>query len=171
MLVIGLAGWSGAGKTTLLEKLIPELTRRGLSVSTMKHAHHNFDVDKPGKDSFVHRQAGAREVLIASANRFALMHELRGAPEPALNDLIGKLSPVDLVIIEGYKTAPHPKIEIWRAANGKDFIHPKDQTIRAIAADEKLTGLPIPAVDLNDAKAVADLILTEARPLAEIFRT
>jgi molybdopterin-guanine dinucleotide biosynthesis adapter protein len=167
--VIGLAGWSGAGKTTLLEKLIPELTGRGLSVSTMKHAHHNFDVDKPGKDSFVHRQAGAREVLISSGNRFALMHELRGAPEPALKDLIGKLSPVDLLIIEGYKTAPHPKIEIWRAANGKDFIHPKDPTIRAIAADETLTGLPIPLVDLNDARAVADIVLTEAKPVGDVF--
>jgi molybdopterin-guanine dinucleotide biosynthesis adapter protein len=167
--VIGLAGWSGAGKTTLLEKLIPELTGRSLTVSTMKHAHHHFDVDKPGKDSFVHRQAGAREVLISSANRFALMHELRGAPEPALKDLVAKLSPVDLLIIEGYKTAPHPKIEIWRAANGKDFLHPRDSTIRAIAADEVLTGLPIPAVDLNDPKAVADVILAEARPLSEVF--
>jgi molybdopterin-guanine dinucleotide biosynthesis protein B len=110
-------------------------------------------------------------VLIASANRFALMHELRGAPEPELKDLIGKLSPVDLLIIEGYKTAPHPKIEIWRAANGKDFIHPNDPTIRAIAADEPLPGLPIPRVDLNDPKAVADVILAEARPLAEVFRT
>jgi molybdopterin-guanine dinucleotide biosynthesis adapter protein len=167
--VIGLAGWSGAGKTTLLEKLIPELTGRGLTVSTMKHAHHHFDVDKPGKDSFVHRQAGAREVLISSANRFALMHELRGAPEPALKDLVARLSPVDLLIIEGYKTAPHPKIEIWRTANGKGFIHPNDTSIRAIAADEVLTGLPIPAVDLNDPKAVADVILAEARPLSEVF--
>lgn len=170
MRVIGLAGWSGAGKTTLLEKLIPELTGRGLSVSTMKHAHHNFDVDKPGKDSFVHRQAGAREVLIASANRFALMHELRGASEPDLKDLVGRLSPVDLLIIEGYKTAPHPKIEIWRAANGKDFIHPKDPTIRAIATDEALPGLAVPRVDLNDPKAVADIVLAEAKPLAEVFR-
>jgi molybdopterin-guanine dinucleotide biosynthesis protein B len=168
--VIGLAGWSGAGKTTLVEKLIPELTGRGLSVSTMKHAHHNFDVDKPGKDSFVHRQAGAHEVLIASANRFALMHELRGAPEPGLQDLVGRLSPVDLLIIEGYKTAPHPKIEIWRAANDKGFLHPGDATIRAIAADEALPDLPIPRVDLNDVKAIADVILAEAKPLAQIFR-
>lgn len=171
MRVIGLAGWSGAGKTTLLERLIPELIGRGLTVSTMKHAHHNFDVDKPGKDSWVHRQAGAQEVLIASANRFALMHELRGAPEPALQDLVARLSPVDLLIIEGYKTAQHPKLEIWRAANGKDFIHLKDSTIRAIATDEALHDLTVPRVDLNDPKAVADVILAEARPLGEVFRS
>jgi molybdopterin-guanine dinucleotide biosynthesis protein B len=170
VLVLGLAGWSGAGKTTLLEKLIPELTGRGLTVSTIKHAHHNFDVDKPGKDSWIHREAGATEVLVTSGNRFALMHELRGAPEPSARELIAKLSPVDLVLIEGFKTGPHPKIEIWRRANNKAFLYPDDPTIRAIAADEALTGLPILAVDLNDPKAVADVVAAEARPAADVFR-
>jgi molybdopterin-guanine dinucleotide biosynthesis protein B len=168
--VLGLAGWSGAGKTTLLEKLIPELTGRGLSVSTIKHAHHAFDIDQPGKDSWVHRQAGASEVLVASANRFALIHELRGAPEPSAAELIGKLAPVDLVLIEGFKTGPHPKIEIYRAANGKPFLHPDDPTIRAIASDEALTGLPIALVDLNDVTAVADVVMLQARPVAEVFK-
>ncbi len=168
MRVIGLAGWSGSGKTTLLEKLIPELVGRGLRVSTMKHAHDNFDVDKPGKDSWVHRQAGATEVLISSDNRFALMHELRGAPQPPFTELLAKLGPVDLVLVEGYKRGPHPKIEIWRAANGKPFLHPDDTTIRAIAADEKLSGLPIPAVDLNDVRAIADLVLAAAVPVKDI---
>ena len=165
MRLIGLAGWSGAGKTTLLEKLIPELVKRGVSVSTMKHAHHNFDLDKPGKDSWVHRQAGATEVLIASENRFALMHELRGAPEPKLADLVSKLSPVDLVIVEGFKRGPHPKIEIWRAANKKPFLHPDDPAIRAIAADEPLKDLPIPVVNLDDIGAIANIVLAEAQPI------
>ena len=165
MRLIGLAGWSGAGKTTLLEKLIPELVHRGLRVSTMKHAHHRFDLDKPGKDSWVHRQAGATEVLISSENRFALMHELRGDPEPPLAELVSKLSPVDLVIVEGFKRGPHPKIEIWRAANAKPFLHPDDPAIRAIAADEPLAGLPIPVVDLDDVGAIANIVMAEARPL------
>ena len=122
MRVIGLAGWSGAGKTTLLLKLIPELNRRGVSVSTLKHAHHAFEVDEPGKDSFEHRAAGAREVLVASERRWALMHELRGAPEPGLAELLRRLSPVDLVIVEGFKREAHPKIEVHRAANGKPFL-------------------------------------------------
>jgi molybdopterin-guanine dinucleotide biosynthesis protein B len=169
MRLIGLAGWSGAGKTTLVEKLIPELVSRGLRVSTIKHAHHNFDVDEPGKDSWVHRQAGASEVLVASTARFALIHELRGAPELSLPELLGKLSPVDLVIVEGFKRGPHPKIEIWRAANGKPFLHPGDATIRVIAADEKLTGLPIPVIDLDAVSAIADVVMAEARPLEEAF--
>lgn len=164
MKLIGLAGWSGAGKTTLLSKLIPELVRRGQRVSTLKHAHHNFDVDKPGKDSWVHRQAGASEVLIASANRFALMHELRGAAEPSLAELVARLSPVDLVIVEGFKRDLHPKIEIWREANGKPFLHPQDPAIRAIAADTPLPDAPVPVVDLNDVAAIADIVLAEARP-------
>jgi molybdopterin-guanine dinucleotide biosynthesis adapter protein len=166
MRLIGLSGWSGAGKTTLLQKLLPELVeRRGLRVSTLKHAHHNFDLDKPGKDSWVHRQAGATEVLIASANRFALMHELRGAPEPPLHELLAKLSPVDLVIVEGFKRGPHPKIEIWRAANGRDFLYPGDPAIRAIAADEPVPDAPVPVVDLDDVAAIADVVMAEARPL------
>ncbi len=124
MRAIGLAGWSGAGKTTLIVRLIPELNRRGLSASTIKHAHHGFDVDRPGKDSYEHRAAGAHEVLVASANRLALMRELRGAPEPSLADLLRLLEPVDLVLIEGFKRDPFPKIEVYRAANGKPPLHP-----------------------------------------------
>jgi molybdopterin-guanine dinucleotide biosynthesis protein B len=169
MRLIGLAGWSGAGKTTLLEKLIPELVKRGVSVSTLKHAHHNFDLDKPGKDSWVHRQAGATEVLISSENRFALMHELRGAPELPLAELVSKLSPVDLVIVEGFKRGPHPKIEIWRAANGKPFLHPEDPAIRAIAADEPLKDLPIPVVNLDDIGAIANIVLAEAQPIEKVL--
>jgi molybdopterin-guanine dinucleotide biosynthesis protein B len=165
MRVIGLAGWSGAGKTTLLRSLIPELVRRDVKVSTIKHAHHNFDVDKPGKDSWVHREAGASEVLVASDNRFALMHELRGVPAWPLRDLIAKLSPVDLVIVEGFKREAHPKIEIWRRANDKPLLHPDDPMIRAVAADEKLDGLSIPVVDLNDIGAIANIMLAEARPI------
>lgn len=170
MRLIGLAGWSGAGKTTLLEKLIPELAGRGLSVSTLKHAHHAFDVDKPGKDSWVHRQAGATEVLISSANRFALMREHRGAPEPTLAELLERLAPVDLVLVEGFKRGPHPKIEVWRAANGKPFLHPEDPTIRAIASDQALDGMPLPVVDLNDTGAIANIVLAEARDIGEVLR-
>src|SRR5262245_1675417 len=132
MRIIGLAGWSGAGKTTLLAKLLPWLTARGHTVSTVKHAHHAFDIDPPGKDSHTHRIAGATEVLIASSNRFALMHELRGAPEPPLRELLAKLSPVDLVIIEGFKREPHPKLEIYRAAVGKPLMAPDAPTVVAV---------------------------------------
>ena len=130
MRAIGFAGWSGAGKTTLIVRLIPELNRRGLSVSTIKHAHHGFDLDQPGKDSYVHRAAGAHEVLVASANRLALMRELRGAPEPSLADLLRLLAPVDLVLVEGFKRDSLPKIEVHRAANGKPPIHPEDRNHR-----------------------------------------
>lgn len=164
MRVMGLAGWSGAGKTTLLAKLIPELVGRGVRVSTIKHAHHNFDVDKPGKDSWVHREAGATEVLVTSANRFALMRELRGAPEPSLGELIAKLAPVDLILIEGFKRGPHPKLEIWRAANGKPFLHPEDPTIVAVAADEGSADVPLPVLGLDDIMRIADLVMAEARP-------
>jgi molybdopterin-guanine dinucleotide biosynthesis protein B len=166
MRLIGLAGWSGAGKTTLLEKLIPELIARGVSVSTLKHAHHAFDLDTPGKDSWVHRQAGAREVLIASSRRFALMHELRGAPEPDLAELLAKLSPVDLVLVEGFKRGPHPKIEIFRAANAKPLLHPEDPAIRAIASDVPLPDARVPVVDLDDVGAIANIVLAEAKPLS-----
>lgn len=169
MRVIGLAGWSGAGKTTLIVKLIPALQARGFSVSTLKHAHHNFDVDKPGKDSFLHREAGAHEVLIASANRFALMHELRGAPEPSLAALIGKLEPVDLVIIEGFKQEHHAKLEVHRAANGKPFMFPDDPNIKALISDapaaEGLFRQQLPYAHLDEIGAVADLVVKYAAPL------
>ena len=164
MRVIGLAGWSGAGKTTLLRRLIPELVARGLRVSTVKHAHHAFDVDKPGKDSWLHREAGATEVLIGSANRWALMHELRGADEPDLPDLLARLSPVDLVLVEGYKRGPHTKIEVHRASVGKPLLHPDDPTIAGVAADPVLTA-PIPCVRLDDIPAIAALVLAHARPM------
>lgn len=161
---MGLAGWSGAGKTTLLRRLIPALTATGLRVSTLKHAHHAFDIDQPGKDSWLHRQAGATEVLIGSANRWALMHELRGAAEPTLAELLTRLSPVDLVLIEGFKCGPHPKIEIYRHANGKPFLHPEDPSIVALASDTEVAG-PLPSVDLDDVDGVADFVLKHAATL------
>src|ERR1700724_2421306 len=139
MRIIGLAGWSGAGKTTLIAKLIPGILARGLKVSTLKHPHHAFDVDRPGKDSWKHRMAGATEVLVASQMRFALMHELRGEAEPRLPELLAKLSAVDLVIIEGWKREPHPKLEVFRASVGKPLIHPDDPHVVAIASDVPLT--------------------------------
>src|SRR5262252_5438264 len=135
MRIIGLAGWSGAGKTTLLAGVIPRLVARGLRVSTLKHAHHSFDIDQPGKDSHSHRLAGATEVLVGSANRWALVHELRGENEPRLPALLARLSPVDLVLIEGYKREPHPKLEVFRAAVGKPLLHPDDPAIVAVASD------------------------------------
>ncbi|HWL83107.1 MAG TPA: molybdopterin-guanine dinucleotide biosynthesis protein B [Roseomonas sp.] len=163
MRLIGLAGWSGAGKTTLLAKLIPCLTGRGLRVSTIKHAHHRFDVDQPGKDSHVHRQAGAEQVLVASSLRWALITELRGAPEPPLQELLGHLSPVDLVLVEGFKRDTHPKIEVFRAANEKPWLHPGDPAIRAVASDAPPPG-DLPQAALDDVEAVADLALRYAVP-------
>ncbi|WP_029356058.1 molybdopterin-guanine dinucleotide biosynthesis protein B [Bosea sp. 117] len=165
MRVIGFAGWSGAGKTTLLAQLIPVLVGRGLNISTVKHAHHDFDVDKPGKDSHTHRMAGAREVLISSANRWALMHELRGAPEPELPELLARLSQVDLVLVEGFKRDGHPKIEIHRAEVGKPFLHPDDPKIIAIASDHPLDGMALPVIDLNDIEAIADFVEAHAIPV------
>jgi len=169
MRIIGLAGWSGAGKTTLVAKLIPSITARGLTVSTLKHAHHAFDVDQPGKDSYMHRMAGATEVLVSSQNRFALMHKLRGAPELTLEQLLGRLSPVDLVIIEGYKRDPHPKLEVHRASVGKPLIHPDDPHVVAIASDVELPGARVPRVSLDDTDAIIDILLEHAaappRPL------
>jgi molybdopterin-guanine dinucleotide biosynthesis protein B len=164
MRVIGLAGWSGAGKTTLLRRLIPTLVGQGLRVSTLKHAHHAFDIDQPGKDSWEHRQAGATEVLIGSANRWALMHELRSAPEPGLEELLGRLSPVDLVLIEGFKRGTQPKIEVHRAANGKPLLHPEDPSIVAIATDSAVAAA-LPRVDLDDVAGVAGLVLAHAVPV------
>jgi molybdopterin-guanine dinucleotide biosynthesis protein B len=166
MKVIGLAGWSGAGKTTLLTRLIPHFSAEGLRVSVIKHAHHHFDVDVPGKDSWRHREAGAAEVLISSEKRWALMHELRGATEPRLPELLNKLSPVDLVVVEGFKREPLRKIEVHRAANGKPLLFPDDPAIVGIAADTAVeTKLPI--VHLDDIPAVAALLLRTAMPVEE----
>jgi molybdopterin-guanine dinucleotide biosynthesis protein B len=163
MKVIGIAGWSGAGKTTLLTRVIPLLTARGLRVSTIKHAHHGFDVDQPGKDSHTHRMAGATEVLISSANRFALLHELRGAPELTLHALLGKLSAVDLVLVEGFKREAHPKLEVYRAVVGKPLLAPDDPNVVAIASDGPVAAR-VPVVSLDDTEAVADILVAKAAP-------
>ena len=157
MRIIGLAGWSGAGKTTLVAKLIPAITARGLRVSTIKHAHHEFDIDQPGKDSWRHRQAGATEVMVASSRRWALMHELRALPEPSLDELMARMSPVDLLLVEGFKRQPHPKLEVHRPSLGKPLIYPDDPHVVAIASDEAFAA-PLPLLPLGDAGAVAAFI-------------
>lgn len=169
MRVIGLAGWSGAGKTTLLARALPVLTARGLRVSTIKHAHHNFDLDQPGKDSHAHRSAGACEVLISSARRWALLHELQGEAEPKLGDLLARLSPCDLVIVEGFKHGTHRRVEVWRAATGKPPLHPNDAGIVAVASDAPLPDAGRPVLDLNDMTAVADALIAHAEPMAELM--
>jgi molybdopterin-guanine dinucleotide biosynthesis protein B len=165
MRIIGLAGWSGSGKTTLLVKVIPRLIARRLTVSTLKHAHHEFDIDQPGKDSHSHRLAGASEVLIGASSRWALVHELRGDVEPTLTELLRRLSPVDLVLVEGYKRERHPKLEVHRAALGKPLLHPDDSAIVAVAADAPLPNAKIPVVDRNDVEGIADLIIRHAEPM------
>ena len=171
MRIIGLAGWSGSGKTTLVTKLIPCLLARGVKVSTLKHAHHGFDLDQPGKDSFMHRTAGATEVIISSAKRWAILHELRDEPEWDLRDLVGKMSPVDLVLVEGYKRDSFPKLEVHRAANGKPLIHPDDPHVVAIASDIALPQAKVPVVDLDDIEAIADVVLKRAVPIDEATAT
>ena len=165
MRIIGLAGWSGSGKTTLITKLIPRLIARGVLVSTLKHAHHGFDLDQPGKDSFFHRAAGATEVIISSAKRWAILHELREEPEWNLRSLVAKMSPVDLVLVEGFKRDAFPKLEIHRAANNKPLIHPEDPHIIAIASDIALPQAKVPVIDLNDIETIADLLLARAIPV------
>ena len=159
MRIFGLAGWSGSGKTTLMMALIPELVSRGVTVSTLKHAHHAFDVDQPGKDSWRHRQAGAQEVMVCSQNRWALMRELRGAPEPSFDELVRRMSPVDILLVEGFKRHSHPKIEVYRPSLGKPLLHPEDPLVVAIASDEMLPELGLPWLSLSDAGAVATFIL------------
>jgi molybdopterin-guanine dinucleotide biosynthesis adapter protein len=169
MRVIGLAGYSGAGKTTLIVRLIPELARRGFSVSTIKHAHHGFDLDQPGKDSYAHRSAGAHEVLVASASRLALMRELRGAPEPPLADLLRLLAPVDFVLIEGFKRDPFPKIEVYRTANGKPPIHPQDDCVVALISDRVDPTAHLPHALIDDIGDAADLVLAHAAPIMAVL--
>jgi molybdopterin-guanine dinucleotide biosynthesis adapter protein len=169
MRIIGLAGWQGSGKTTLLAKVIPRLVARGQTVSTVKHAHDGFDIDQPGKDSHTHRLAGATEVLIGSAKRYALMHELRGAPEPSLQELLARLAPVDLVIVEGYKREPHPKLEVHRASVGKPLIYPNDSWIVAVASDLPLRGTALPVIGLDDIETIADVLLVESAPLERVL--
>ncbi|OVZ61206.1 molybdopterin-guanine dinucleotide biosynthesis protein B [Pigmentiphaga sp. NML080357] len=165
MRVLGLAGWSGAGKTTLLSRLIPVLRAKGYSVSTLKHAHHTFDIDKPGKDSYLHREAGASEVLVASSHRWALMHELRGEAEPRLGELLSRFTPVDLILVEGFKRDPHVKIEVHRSGNGKPWLYPDDPSIGAVVSDVAPPGGGLPFVGLDDLDGIAGLVVDLAWPL------
>jgi molybdopterin-guanine dinucleotide biosynthesis protein B len=160
MNIYGIIGWKNAGKTSLMERLVAEITQRGFSVSTVKHMHHDVDLDQPGKDSFRHRAAGATEVVLASAQRFALMHEHRG-PEPDLAEILTRLAPVDLVLVEGYKRHAHPKIEVFRHEAGHPLIQPSDALVRAVASDADLGALPVPVLDLNNTTEIADFILQE----------
>ena len=157
MKIFGVTGWKNSGKTGLMERLITEFTARGLTVSSIKHAHHSFDIDHPGRDSYRHRDAGARQVLLASRNRWALMHELRDEDEPSLGDLLEQLSPVDLVLIEGYKRDRHPKIEAHRKETGQPLIAPEDETIVAVASDTSVA-IDRPVLDLNDTASIANFI-------------
>ncbi|MDP6351329.1 MAG: molybdopterin-guanine dinucleotide biosynthesis protein B [Alphaproteobacteria bacterium] len=162
MKVLGFAGWSGSGKTTLMIRLLPELIGRGVSVSTIKHSHHGFRIDRPGKDSYEHRAAGAQEVVIGSRERWALIRELRGAPEVGLGGLIAKLAPVDLVLVEGFTDAGHDKIEVVRAA-AKPSLHPSDPSVVAIAAGTPLPDASRPVLDLDDIPAIADFVIAHCR--------
>lgn len=167
--VLGIVGWSGSGKTTLLTRLIPLLVARGLRIATLKHAHHAFDVDQPGKDSYEHRKAGASEVIVSSARRWVQMHEVGAGAEATLAEHLRRLSPCDLALIEGYKSEPHPKLEVYRASVGKPALYPTDARIVAVATDQRLPALTIPRVDLDDIAAVADLVLARAEPLGDVL--
>src|ERR1700720_377998 len=168
MKLIGLAGWSGAGKTTLLSRVIPHVRERGLRVSVIKHAHHSFDVDVPGKDSWVHRQSGAAEVLVSSGSRWALMHELRGASEPRLPELLKKMARVDLVVVEGFKSEPHRKIEVHRLANGKALLFPDDPAIAGIATDAAIATV-LPVAHLDDIPAIAAMMQSSAMSVEDVL--
>jgi len=168
MKVIGLAGWSGAGKTTLLTRVIPHLLGEGLRVSVIKHAHHKFDIDVPGKDSWRHRQAGATEVMVASGQRWALMHELRGEREPRLPDLLARMSRVDLVVVEGYKSEPLRKIEVYRAANGKPLLFPDDAGIVGIATDTMIE-TRLPTAHLDNIPAIAAMMRRLAMSIEDVL--
>jgi molybdopterin-guanine dinucleotide biosynthesis protein B len=168
-LVLGLVGWSGAGKTTLMKHMLPLLVARGLRVATIKHAHHDFDVDLPGKDSWEHRRAGAGEVIVCSARRWVQMHELGDAPEPSLGELLRKLDPCDLVLIEGFKHERHLKLEVFRPALGKAPLYPQDARVRAVATDAELAAGHPQVVNLNDAPAVVAAVLACAEPLSALL--
>ena len=163
MKILGIAGWSGAGKTTLLARLIPQLTARGIRVSTMKRAHHDFDVDTPGKDSYIHRAAGATEVMVTSGKRWALMHELRETAEPAMAALISLMTPVDLLLVEGLKNEPHDKLEIFRTTNAKPLLSANDPSYVAVLSDGPVVDSKLPVIDLNDTGAIADFIVAHCR--------
>jgi molybdopterin-guanine dinucleotide biosynthesis protein B len=159
MKIFGMIGWSGSGKTTLIKLLIPELISRGYSVSSMKHTHHDFDIDKPGKDSFEHRVAGAKQVLISGSKRWALLNENRDQHEPSVDDLLEKMEPVDLVLIEGFKKYPHSKLEVYRPSAERKLIAREDTSVVAIATDEDVDGGGLPIIDLNNVAAVADFVI------------
>lgn len=159
MRVYGVIGWKNSGKTSLMERLVAEIAGRGFTVSTVKHVHHDVDLDQPGKDTWRHRAAGATEVVLAGARRYAILHEHRG-DEPELGEVLARLAPVDLVLVEGYKRDAHPKVEVWRRETGHELIQTGDPLVRAVATDEALA-LPVPVLDLNDTAAVADFILAE----------
>jgi molybdopterin-guanine dinucleotide biosynthesis protein B len=158
MKIFGFAGWSGSGKTTLIEQLIPRFVQRGFSVSLIKHAHHTFDVDHPGKDSYRHRHAGAAEILVSSSRRWVLMHELRGAQQPSFDEQVKRISPCDLLLVEGFKFAPIPKLEVWRAETGEPLLHPNDAHIVAIASDARIE-TKLPLLSLNDVDGIARFVL------------
>ena len=158
MRIFGFAGWSGSGKTTLIEQLIPRFVQRGLRVSLIKHAHHTFDVDQPGKDSYRHRQAGTAEILVTSSRRWVLMHELRGAHEPSFEDQVKRISPCDLLLVEGFKHAPIPKLEVWRKETGEPLLHPNDPHIVAVASDARIE-TKLPLLNLNDVDEICNFIL------------
>ena len=158
MRIFGFAGWSGSGKTTLIEQLIPRFVQRGLRVSLIKHAHHTFDVDQPGKDSYRHRQAGTAEILVTSSRRWVLMHELRGAHEPSFEDQVKRISPCDLLLVEGFKHAPIPKLEVWRKETGEPLLHPNDPHIVAVASDARIE-TKLPLLNLNDVDEIRNFIL------------
>ena len=159
MRIFGLVGRSGSGKTTLMVALLPILRRRGLAVSTLKHAHHGFDMDRPGKDSWRHREAGAEEVMVVSGGRWALLHEIRDEAEPTLEELVDRMSPVDLLMIEGFHTHGHPTIEVHRPSEGHALMWRDGSDIVAVASDEPLAGLGVPVLDLGRPEAIADFVL------------
>jgi molybdopterin-guanine dinucleotide biosynthesis adapter protein len=167
--VLGIAGWSGSGKTTLITKLIPLLAGRGLTVAAVKHAHHSFDVDQPGKDSYAMRAAGATEVIVSSARRWAQMHELGGESEATLPELLARVTPCDLVLVEGYKTGRHPKLEVFRHSLGMPALHLSDPRVVAVAADRRFPDALVPVVDLDDIPAIAELVCARAEPLAAVL--
>jgi molybdopterin-guanine dinucleotide biosynthesis adapter protein len=175
--VLGIVGWSGSGKTVLITRLIPHLVERGLKITTVKHAHHAFDVDQPGKDSYEHRKSGAAEVLVSSARRWVQMHEVGNGAEATLGELLGRASPCDLILVEGFKSERHPKLEVYRPALGREPLYPHDPHIAAVATDAPLqtpapTDRPLPAVfDLNNIAAIAAAVLSHARPLGELLPT
>jgi len=167
--VIGIAGWSGSGKTTLISRLIPELATVGLRVATLKHAHHSFDLDQPGKDSQIHRQAGAIEVIISSPRRWAQLHEIKDGTEVPLEDLLRRVSPVDLILIEGWKARPVPRLEVWRGIPGAERLWPKDPNVVAVASLVEIPGARVPVLPLDDIVAIAKAVLDLAVPLETVL--